>query len=74
MRTIIRFVVIQYYAIDDVYEIELFYRFKNPVWGYDMEKSAGRFRCGSPACNNSAYHNPVRSYTNVRYIFAHPLH
>lgn len=37
----------QYYAIDDVYEIELFYRFQNPVWGYDMEKSAGRFRCAA---------------------------
>lgn len=37
----------QYYAIDDVYEIELFYRFRNPVWELDVEKSAGRFRCAA---------------------------
>lgn len=37
----------QYYAIEDVYEIELFYRFKNTAWEYDMEKSAGRFRCAA---------------------------
>ena len=37
----------RYVKDKNVYELELFYKYKDPVWGMEVEVSAGVFQCGA---------------------------